>query len=276
MERPHFLIVGTQKGGTTWLKHHLSRHPDVFMPRSQIHFFDRCYGKGPEWYAARFTGAANGQVCGEKTTEYFDTIHGENVAQRIARILPDVRLIVILRDPIARALSALHHMVNSGLEPIPDDSSALLFADRDRPEGQGWRYIERGFYARQLRALRAHVPRERIMVLIFEEDVIAAPEHAWSRVCTFIGVRPVSAKDLAHPVNATPGLSPFSIRLSEAFRSVPQARGVIRRIDQVLGPTPWRPAFGDDARSRLTDIYRPHNQALFELLSRDVPAWESG
>lgn len=273
---PHFLIAGTQKGGTTWLEHQLAGRGDVFTPRRQLHFFDRHFDKGVDWYAAQFTGAGPDQVRGEKTTEYLDTIHDQTVAERIARTLPEGRVIVILRDPVKRATSALQHMVNSGLEALPADPDALLFADMERPAGQGWRYIERGFYARQLEALYAHVPRDRVLVLIFEDDIITDPQSCWARVCDFLGLAPAPPRDdLDQAVNVL-RLSAPAIRLSRLFYSVPYARGLIRRLDRMLGLTPWRPRFSDATLQRLRTLYAPHNQALFEMLGRPVPAWQGG
>lgn len=273
-ELPDFLIVGTQKGGTTWLEHQLGRHGQVFTPGRQLHFFDRHFDKGTEWYRAQFAGATDGQTVGEKTTEYFDTLNGDRTAERIAQTLSDARLIVILRDPVDRALSALRHMVNSGLEPMPSDPSAALFGDADKPEDQRWRYVERGFYARQLETLYAHVDRERVLVLILEDDIRGAPDACWARVCDFLGIDHLPAQGLDEAVNML-RLSALSIRLSKLLYAVPYARGAIRRIDGALGLRPWKPVFAADTRARLADIYRPHNQALFALLGREIPAWEA-
>lgn len=272
---PHFLIAGTQKGGTTWLEHQLASHPDVFTPRRQIHFFDRHFDRGADWYAAQFAGAAQGLMLGEKTTEYFDTANGDRVAERIADVLPEARLIVILRNPADRALSALQHMVTSGLEPLPSDPDRLIFEDLERPADQSWRYIERGFYARQLEALQRHIAPERILTLIFEEDIVGDPDACWIRVSDFLDLAPQPARDLGKAVNRV-RLSAVSIRLSRLLYAVPYARGAIRRIDQALGLPAWKPGFTDATRTRLQTLYQPHNQALFELLGRTVPAWQEG
>ena len=273
MTLPHFAIAGTQKGGTTWLEHQLAQHPGVFTPRRQLHFFDVNYGRGLDWYRAQFAKAAPGQILGEKTTEYFDTEHGDLVPRRIAESLPGLKTIVILRNPVRRATSALQHKVNSGLEPLPRDPNEILFADMDRPPERRWRYVERGFYDRQLDAFYRHLDPADVLVLIFEEDIVADPESCWARVCDFIGVDHVPARTLGQPVNRV-RLSPAAIHLSRLFFNVPYARGAIRRADGFLGLTPWQPRFSEATLARLRTLYAPHNEALFEMLRRRIPAWE--
>lgn len=270
---PQFLIAGTQKGGTTWLEHQLAHHPDVFTPRRQLHFFDRHFDRGVEWYAAQFRGHSPRQVLGEKTTEYFDTLGGALISERIAATIPDVKLIIILRDPVDRAISALRHMVNSGLEPLPEDFEGTLYADMDRPEGEGWRYIERGFYAQQLDAVYANFPKEQVLVLILEEDIKRNPARCWSKVCSFLGVAEIApARDLDKSVNVL-RLSPIAIRASALLYRVPFARGVIRRLDRLLRLRPWAPKVSDGARQRLANLYHPKNQTLETLLGRKLSAW---
>lgn len=270
---PHFVIAGTQKAGTTWLEHHLNRHPQVYTPRRQLHFFDKHFDWGAEWYAAQFSGAADGQMAGEKTTEYFDSLGTEIVAGRIAETCPDAKVIVILRDPAKRALSAVQHMVNSGLEPLPSDPDAVLFADRNRSEADSYRYIERGFYARQLAAYRSVIPAENILVLILEDDIFADPASGMARVCGFLGLDPPPTETLERSIN-TLRLSPLSIRLSRALYNVPYARGAIRRVDRMLGLKPWNPEFSDQTRARLRALYADDIAELEQMLGRDIPSWK--
>ena len=272
---PDFLIVGTQKGGTTWLEHQLGQHADVFTPRRQLHFFDRNFDKGLTWYKEQFLNHGPDQAVGEKTTEYFDTVHGDEVALRIARSVPDARLIVILRNPVDRAISAFSHMVNSGLQPIPKDPNADMFRDQQLDDGKGWRYIERGYYAQQLEALYRHIPADQILVLIFEHDIIADPQGCWKKVCRFLDIKVTEpSPEIGQKVN-TLRLSPPAIWLSRVLYSVPRARGIIRRLDRMIGLKPWTPKISQDTRERLAQIYGPHNRALAKQLGRDLSIWEA-
>ena len=188
MRLPDFVIAGTQKAGTTWLRDNLFTHPEVSGCRHQLHFFDRNYARGLEWYARHFERLPAAHVVGEKSTEYFDTTTADEVARRLASDCPDTKVIIVLREPAARAMSAFKHMVISGVEPLPASPDAVLFADRNRPEEQSNRYIERGFYLRQLQAFYKHISPEQILLLIFEEDIVKHPRLGLERALTFLGV----------------------------------------------------------------------------------------
>lgn len=269
---PDFVIAGTQKAGTTWLEHHLAGHPGVFTPRRQIHFFDRHFDRGHAWYASWFRGAEPGKICGEKTTEYFDIPTAEDFARRVAGAYPELKVIVVLREPVGRALSALQHMVNAGLERLRPDLERLLFEDMSRPPECSFRYIERGFYARQLDALTRHIPPERLLVLIFEEDIVASPARGLDRACRFLEIEPVEPADLGLPINKV-RLSAAGAALAYRLHHVPYARSVVRRLDKLLGLPQWKPRFRAETVERLREIYREPNEALFERLGRRIPSW---
>lgn len=273
MRRPDFIVVGTQKAGTTWLRKNLYRHPNIAGSERQIHYFDRDYDKGLAWYCAHFDGLPETAVVGEKSTEYFDTATAATVSKRIAHVCPAAKIIVVLREPVGRAFSALQHTVTMGLEPLPDDPDALLFEDRDRAAGTGFRYIERGFYARQIDDYLHHIPRERLLVLIFEEDIIADPQQGLRRTFEFLGVDPDAVQADPKPVNAR-RLSRTGIRLMNIFARVPYARSLIWRIDTRLPLGRWRPKFSQATRDQLKAIYAPENEALFARLGRRIGSWE--
>ena len=99
---PDFLGVGTQKGGTTYLYELLKRHPQVFLakPKEQ-HFFSLHWQRGADWYRRQFASSEESQICGEITPYYL--FHPEARANQ--SLVPNVKLIVLLRDPVERALS---------------------------------------------------------------------------------------------------------------------------------------------------------------------------
>ena len=113
---PDFVIIGTQKAGTTWLAARLAEQPGIFLPRPfEVHFFDRedNYGRGTAWYAERFRSAPVGALVGEKTPDYLWTQRppdrGPNdIPHRMYTLLPNARLVLVLRDPVRRAISALN------------------------------------------------------------------------------------------------------------------------------------------------------------------------
>ena len=99
---PHFLVIGTQKGGTTTLHHLLSRHPGIFLPEvKEVHYFSQHFHHNRQWYADHYKLAKPGQVRGDITPFY---MFHKAVPERIRSVLPNVRLIALLRDPVERTL----------------------------------------------------------------------------------------------------------------------------------------------------------------------------
>lgn len=111
---PNFLYIGPSKAGSTWLHEVLIRHPQIFMPEAKdLYFFDRYYDRGLDWYASHFRAAQpEHRVVGEVCQEYLS--HPE-AAKRIRHDLGDVRLMVTIREPAARAFSAYLYMRKHGV-----------------------------------------------------------------------------------------------------------------------------------------------------------------
>jgi hypothetical protein len=273
---PDFLVIGTQKAGTTWLMRKLDARRDVYMAPRQLHYFDREYQRGIDWYRAQSLAAAPDQLVGEKTTEYFDTATIDTVAPRFAETCPDAKFIVILRNPVERAWSALIHHVNAGLVTLPRDPQQAVFDQTPRScqDNNHFRFIERGFYACQLRILFDHVDPSRVLVLVFEEDIVADPEAGWAKVCGFLDL-PVAELVAGNQPENRVRLSPLACRAAFRVRRIPRARGILRRIDRLLGLKPWTPKMSEDTRTRLQKIYEAPNRELFALLGRDIPSWSA-
>jgi hypothetical protein len=185
---PDFLIVGAQRSGTTTLYRLLADHPAVRFPRltKGVHWFDVDYHRPRSWYGAGFPRRSSieratrdlgeGVVVGEAAPYYgFHPF----VPGRIAEELPEVRLVMILRDPVTRAWSQFHHERARGFEPLADFGAALD-AEETRLAGaeevlagrpgrhlahQHQSYVARGRYDEQIRRLWAAVGRERVLVL---------------------------------------------------------------------------------------------------------------
>lgn len=101
---PSFICIGAQRAGTTWLYECLKEHPELFLPsQKELHFFNKEFDKGIRYYESFFDECENSrQIAGEITPNYY---HDLQALQRIKETLPTVKLIYIIRDPIARAYS---------------------------------------------------------------------------------------------------------------------------------------------------------------------------
>lgn len=212
---PQFLGIGVQKGGTTTLQRLLEQHPDAFLPvAKELHFFSLHFAQGEGWYRQQFAGAGAGQRCGEITPYY---VFHPAAPQRIAALLPGVKLIVLLRDPVERALSQYFHSLRLGLEPLPLEQA--LVAEPQRLAGAGdvlaaaegrhrshqeHSYLARSRYEQQLPVWEALFPLEQRLVLR-SEDLFTSPEQLWPQLLRFLELEPRALPPLGRPANAGRG-----------------------------------------------------------------------
>lgn len=201
---PTFLILGAQRSGTTSLFEYLMEHPQFAPPiRKELHFFDRATQSLAQ-YRASFPYRRPGRRTGEASPSY---LYHPLVPGRVRDVLPDVRLIALLRDPVERAYSQYHHERALGNEPLSFADAVVqepgrLAADR-RYKSFAFihhSYLTRGEYGRQLERWLAHFPRERILVLL-SQDLFEAPVETLRAVQDWLGVAPHTAGKLI-PHNA--------------------------------------------------------------------------
>lgn len=194
---PGFLIIGAQKAGSSWLHRNLREHPGIFMPEAKDQaYFCWCEGAKAislEQYRNEFAACAPGQLIGEATAAYFWTESGskwdikpdgycDDVPKRVLDTLGgDIRLVLSLRDPVRRAVSAyLHHIAFGDLDPRVN----LLDA------GDFIGLLDIGFYAAHLRNWLNYFPRRQFQVLDFERDIVHQPDVTLQHVFDFLGVDP--------------------------------------------------------------------------------------
>jgi hypothetical protein len=163
MTLPTFIGIGVPRAGTTWLHTLLSDHPDVYLPtrRKEVRFFDRHYDQGREWYEEFFCDpdeARRYSAIGEISPQY---LYCDECPGRIASLLPEAKLIVMLRHPVDRAYSQFGFVIQ---RRDFRGSFEEFVATRARA-------LEMGFYSRYLEGYLRHFDRSQILPLIFEEAV---------------------------------------------------------------------------------------------------------
>ncbi len=242
---PDFLVIGVMKGGTTSFFNYLTRHPQVNPPfRKEIKFFDIHYPEGLGWYRAHFPirfKMKPGTMTGEATPYY---IFHPTAPNRIARVLPSVRLIALLRNPVDRAYSHYNHMVRVGREPLPFEEAIEHEAERLVGEEEKiiadphystfthlhYSYLARGRYIEQLQKWLAIFPRQQMLILASEE-LYTSPATAYRKAIEFLGLSAWEPND-------------FKVYKQGVYEEMP-----------------------DSTRKHLIDYYQPYNQKLYDCLN---------
>lgn len=207
---PGFLICGAQRCGTTTMYRTLSQHPQVLKAvlHKGVHYFDTGYLRGRGWYQAHFPLRVTAQRVARRTGKTPITFESSPyylfhplAAQRIAHDLPDVKIIVLLRDPVERAYSAHAHELARGFETEPFERAIELEDERlageeerlvadasyNSPRHQHQGYLHRGRYLRQLLRMTQAVGRDRVLVLD-AGDFFSDPEPVWRETVSFLGI----------------------------------------------------------------------------------------
>ena len=270
---PNFLIIGAQKSGTTWLASMLRQHEDVYMPDRELHFFDKDFNfsKGLGWYKSHFSEAAGERAVGEKTPDYLwaNGIGGEghlkNIHQNIFESLPNVKLIIALRNPSQRAVSATKHLISTGrISPIHTVDDLLVGKYSTRIEQYG--VIEMGRYFTHVKTYLERFGREKILVVVFEEDVVDDPIGGLATVCTHLGI------DKSHKFQRV-NESVNAFRHSKLHLIVkhyaPVFSPVTRVLNKVLPSANYTPK--RETMDKLHARFESDTKRLFDLLERPIP-----
>jgi hypothetical protein len=216
----HFFVVGAQRSGTTYLYRVLDEHPAVAMarpvwPEPKFFFDDDQYRRGLGWYRQTyFAHAADGQLRGEKSVGYLES---DTAAERILAAIPDAPIVVILRNPVDRAVSNYRFSLENGLETLSIEEA--LFADEQKraiPDGEWFivderriganpfAYRRRGHYVEDLRRYANRFGRDQMHVMVFEDTI--ASGSAVAELYEFLGIDPgIIPPTLGSVVNAAHG-----------------------------------------------------------------------
>ncbi len=294
---PNFLVIGSQRGGSTYLHRQLRAHPQVFMPpREEGYFDDPFYGRrGEPWLRQLFAGSEGYPARGFRESLW---IARPECPARMADDLPGVRLLASLREPVSRAVSTYFHYVGLGLAPVVplnEGLRALLDGRWDERYPAAVHVVEHSNYRPQLERVLAHHERDHLLVLV-NEEIRDDPPAALRAAYEFVGVDPTFLpENLSDATNSgTRRLARLRIRRAAnrfVFRSshesplgfevrdsfVPRAASaLVTRFEQRVAAKvlPERPHDLDPAlRAELTSRFAPDVEAVEEHLGRRLPAW---
>lgn len=252
---PDFIIIGAMKCATSTLHDQLAAQPGVFMsePKEPNYFSDdEVYARGEGWYASLFARAPAGAVRGESSTHYTKLPTHPRAVERMRRLLPDVKLVYVMRDPIERLISQYIHEWTMRRTSAPIDRAV-----EELPI-----LVDYGRYAMQLRPyLEAYGP-ERVLPVFFER-LTARPQGELERVARFVGIGgPVRWDAEAARRNASSQrLRRSAVRdalvtapVLSALRRAVVPKGVRERVKS-LWTMRERPALSPAAAARLREVY---------------------
>ncbi|XP_018537371.1 heparan sulfate glucosamine 3-O-sulfotransferase 2 [Lates calcarifer] len=249
---PNAIIVGVKKGGTRAVLEFIRIHPDVRAAGTETHFFDRNYDRGLEWYRGLMPRTLESQITMEKTPSYFVT---KETPHRISAMSQNTKLIVVVRDPVTRAISDY----TQTLSKTPDLPSFQELAFRNQCLGivdTSWNAIRIGLYALHLENWLRYFPLAQIH-FVSGERLITDPAGELARVQDFLGLKRI-VTDKHFYFNRTKGFPCLK---------KPESSGSPRCLGKSKGRTHVQ--IDRDAIEQLRDFYRPYNVKFYEMVGHD-------
>uniref|UniRef100_A0A8C3GI93 Sulfotransferase n=1 Tax=Cairina moschata TaxID=8855 RepID=A0A8C3GI93_CAIMO len=253
---PQAVIIGVKKGGTRALLEFLRVHPDVRAVGAEPHFFDRNYERGLAWYRDLMPRTLEGQITMEKTPSYFVT---KEAPARISSMSKGTKLIVVVRDPVTRAISDY----TQTLSKKPDIPTFESLTFKNRTTGlidTSWSAIQIGIYAKHLENWLLYFPIGQIL-FVSGERLISDPAGELGRVQDFLGLKRIITD------------KHFYFNKTKGFPCLKKAEGSSK--PHCLGKTKGRthPDIDQEVVQRLRDFYRPFNMKFYQMTGQDF-GWD--
>ncbi len=248
---PSFLVIGAQKAGSTSMFRWIEQHPEVItLPEAKKgpHFFDKNWQLGVQWYSEFFPTLGEARQAGltqtgEGTASY---LYYPRVAARVRSVLPEARIVALLREPCARTYSHYQHNARRGrenrsFEEAIDGESDLLQGEIEKIEADEtyfsnslfhFGYLARSRYAEQVEAWLAEFPAEQCL-FVRSEDLYSDSARVFDRVIAFLGLSQFTLPEFVpyNPAGGYAGMSPEMRRRLENYFAPSN-----ERLLSLLGP----------------------------------------
>jgi hypothetical protein len=253
-----FLCIGPQRSGTTWLDAVMRTHSGITLPREtkETFFFDQQFHQGWDWYTSHFA-VGEDKLCGEIAPSYFDV---SPAVQRVRQYCPDTLIIVLLREPVSRAISSFYHHARLG-----QCSHVFERAVMDMPT-----ILESSCYSKYLPEWMNAFGRDRCLLLL-SEDISERPTAMLKALSDFLGVGgfPASACSTTERINGTsfprfPMLARYAAKLSK-FAKANRLHSFVN-----FGKKLGLKAVFRGGESKLPVVSYEHKKQLRELFSCEV------
>ncbi|GAB1600029.1 putative uncharacterized protein DDB_G0277255 [Argonauta hians] len=250
---PQAIIIGVKKCGTRALLEYLRLHPDMKGTGPEPHFFDRFYNKGLEWYRKKMPATIDGQMTIEKTPSYFIT---KDVPRRIFNMSKEMKILVIVRDPVTRAISDYTQIASRRMNQMKPFEEMAFLNTSTRIVDTSRNIIRIGVYAKFLERWLHYFPLSQ-MHFVSGEQLISDPAQELSLVQDFLGLKRIISE------------KHFYFNETKGFPCVKKAEG--SGHPHCLGKTKGRPHPTVDPMilKRLRDFYRPFNTKFYQMVNRN-------
>jgi hypothetical protein len=293
---PWFVIVGGQRARSSLVHKAIGTHPGAYMPHRELAYFeDPNYRREPRSvFLDQFDKAPPGVVLGFKRPEILGR---PKAPARLANAMPDARLVVLLREPVQRTVSAYFHYLRSAylpMRPLNEGLRALLGGETHRRYPHSAEVLDFSHYGESLDRLFASFDPEQVVILL-DRDLDADPEGSVRRILEHIGLDPSVPLDLtSEVVNAGDYASGLEMRilrtasrlvyrperesgLTWARMSWPRVAAfkTLAHVAELVpsSPPPDIARLEPDVRAALADRFDPDVRRLEEILQRDLPGW---
>ncbi|XP_043945751.1 heparan sulfate glucosamine 3-O-sulfotransferase 2 [Protopterus annectens] len=249
---PHAIIVGVKKGGTRAVLEFIRVHPDVRAVGTEPHFFDRNYDKGLEWYRSLMPRTLDSQITMEKTPSYFVT---KEAPRRIFNMSRNTKLIVVVRNPVTRAISDYTQTLSKKpdiptFEDLAFKNKSLSIVDCS------WNAIRIGMYVIHLENWLQYFPISQIH-FVSGEKLITDPAGEMAKIQDFLGIKRIIT-DKHFYFNKTKG---FPCLKKPESSSLPRCLGKSKGRTHVQ--------IDQDVIDQLREFYRPYNIKFYEMVGHD-------
>lgn len=242
-------FLGVKKGGTRALLEFIRIHPDVRAAGSEVHFFDKNYMRGFQWYRNRMPATLEGQLTIEKTPSYFIT---KEAPRRVQLMNPSTKLLVVVRDPVTRAISDYAQAISKKYDMKPFEQLVFVNGSIGSIIDTSWGPVKLGIYSRYLARWLKFFPLSQLL-FVSGERLVLDPAIELKRVQDFLGLKRVVTEKHFY-FNSTKG---FPCLFKSEGHSAPHC----------LGKTKGRshPYVNPVVLQRLRNFYRPFNNHFYQM-----------
>ncbi|XP_022089998.1 heparan sulfate glucosamine 3-O-sulfotransferase 1-like [Acanthaster planci] len=245
---PQAIIIGVRKCGTRALLEMLENHPQIAACGPEVHFFDKNYDRGLDWYRRQMQPSLPGQITIEKTPSYFIT---ETAPEDIHAMNKDVKLLVIVRDPTTRVISDYTQIMSKGVSKMV----GMSFEETVMSEGEvrtSYKAIQISMYSKHLERWLKYFPL-RQMHFVDGDKLITDPLPEMKKVEQFLGIPDFITSDNFY-FNATSG---FYCLAGD-------------RNSKCLAPSKGRehPKVSPEVIQKLQEFFRPYNEQFFTMINQ--------